>query len=52
LSLDQIQEKVQEILNPKTVVFSGSFDPWTYGHEAVVRDYLKMNSNSKVKIII
>jgi len=36
----------------KPVVFSGSFDPWTYWHEAVVRDYLKVNLNWKVVILI
>ncbi len=52
LSMNEIKEKIPEILSPKVVVFSGSFDPWTYGHEAVVRDYLKMNPNSKVKVVI
>jgi len=52
LNLDEIRNKIPEILNPKVVVFSGSFDPWTYGHQAVLVDYLKMNPNSKVKVVI
>jgi len=52
LSMEDIKSKIPEILNPKTVVFSGSFDPWTYWHEAVVKEYLRTNPNSKVKILI
>lgn len=35
-----------------TIVFPGSFDPWTYWHEAVVRDYLDINPVGKVEILI
>lgn len=35
-----------------SIVFPGSFDPWTYWHEAVLTDYLEINPNWKVEILI
>lgn len=35
-----------------TIVFPGSFDPWTYGHEATVRDYLDLSPWANVDVLI
>jgi len=51
-SMSEIVKRIDILLEEQVVVFSGSFDPWTYGHEAVVRDYLRMNPNSKVKVVL
>mgnify|MGYP002776317172 CR=1 FL=1 len=35
-----------------TIVFPGSFDPWTYGHEATVKDYLDLSPWANVDVLI
>ncbi len=35
-----------------TIVFPGSFDPWTYWHEAVIKDYLDINPVWNIEILI
>lgn len=35
-----------------TIVFPGSFDPWTYGHEATVKDYLELSPWANVDVLI
>lgn len=34
------------------LVFPWSFDPWTYWHEAVLTDYLEINSGWKVEVLV
>lgn len=35
-----------------TIVYPGSFDPWTYGHEAVLTDYLDLFPEGNIDVLI
>lgn len=37
---------------PRPLVFAGSFDPWTLGHESVVSDYFDIFPEKRLKILV
>lgn len=47
-----IPQNSSEQIRKKPFIFSGSFDPWTYGHDSVVRDFFELFPERKLIIIV
>lgn len=51
MELSDIPKSIEEH-SSKPFLFSGSFDPWTYGHESVVRDFFELFPEKQLIIMV